>query len=187
MKTHKRHARLSALLLVALIGWSSCSKSTESTEQDPATGEVFIKCSFNGNPLQFNGVAAPNSEGTLAFSHVNSPMPGEFFINGHNATQTKIIALQLFTDTLKTQTYYATYDPFPPIALATGIATDTANYGIYRPSDSITVRITRYSGGTIDGNFSGKLTSRKVSGGIITGYYDGYVSDGVFRNIKVLD
>jgi len=149
----------------------ACSKN-KSTPIDP--GDVYLTYKVDGVAVLYKGTAAGQfQEGVIGIKLTD--IPTRYVIEAVKGT-TNAITLGITTDSLTTNNYVA--DSVFSLIVENGHVK-----GVYNKSQVLNISITRYSSGTIDGTFSGKIYAFDIA----TSHYDSFtLTDGAFKNVEIL-
>jgi hypothetical protein len=155
-------------IIAALLGFCACSKHSENTPLPT------LKYYLNDTLVTLNSVFLTKSN--------------YFEVSGQDSTSptthitANAIDFRILTDTLVAKSYqFAELLPdstYPNITFERGWGGMGHYFNLFS-NDSFTFTITRYSNGTIDGTFSGKLT------GALNTKVPAIITNGQFSNIQV--
>jgi hypothetical protein len=139
---------------------------------------------LNGFPYEYTGGykrLSLNGIGVYAKKQPKtSTVPTARYIITGQIGVNKTFNIAIITDSLKTGSYTtSTY-----ASGVTSVKVDSIQYLNNRPADFLTVNISRYSGSTIEGTVSGKLSAAKTASGATT-YTDAMITKGVFKNVVI--
>ncbi|MCW3109784.1 MAG: hypothetical protein JWQ09_4290 [Segetibacter sp.] len=167
---------LSAFTLV------SCFKSDHRDLGVDYSGEGYLKYELNGLPFEYTGGYKRLTSGGIGVFARKLPKSAtvpvaRYTIMGQIGVN-KLINIVIITDSLKTGSY--TTSTFSNAV--TSVKIDSIQYSNNRSADFLTVTISKYSAGIIEGTVSGKLSASKTANGSTT-YTDGVITNGVFQNV----
>ncbi len=163
------------ILLLATMAFVffSCSKNNpENPENTILPGDVYIKYKVDGKLVLIKGDAGNiNGEGVLASQLLEDNW---LRIQGRKGT-TNAIDIRITTDSVRTGQYTADR------GFSTIVETGNVK-GVYLNSHILNISISRYSSGTIDGNFAGNIYSFNIQN---SGWSSFSLKEGEFKNVKI--
>lgn len=157
-------------LILSIFFFSSCSKNDNESINTPATFQFKV----NGQLIQLSGGLDSSHRdpitgyfyGCFATKFENS---GFYSVTAENATYKTLLEIETQQDSLLPTTYSGGFiDP--------SFFINDSVYGI-NAGDAMSITISRYSHGTIDGTFSGTVSDLNLTRKTIT--------EGQFNNLKV--
>lgn len=165
---------------------TSCKKTTDNNRN--TSDDAYIKYKVNGTQVEFKGdylhyLSTVNGIYVTKTKFPTAPQSTYIFLG--QSGPNNIIRFQIETDSLQTRTY----NVYPTLTTGGGnpmIIVNTKPYTAYTfdGTQKITVNISRYSQGTTDGTFSGKLYWQSISTPVT---YDSInVMEGEFKNAQII-
>lgn len=155
-----------------------------SCAKDPATlgqqigGNATLEYKIDGSLQEYSGAGdLSNPQGVIAFKQIIGT-DVRYAIQSQRGV-TNLVSLSIVTDSLKPGSYKGQTS-------FTFIAVNGADYGVINDTQILNIAITRNSGGTIDGIFSGNLYWLKDSQNPSAGFISVSITEGSFKNIRMI-
>jgi hypothetical protein len=177
---------MKTLYLIALLnfGLISCLKSDNRNLGVYNVADGYMRYQLNNFSFEMNGGYSSFSStriGVYDRKQLKSSMAENtrYIISGQLSAK-KSITIAINTDSLTTGSYTTSYSPNP----ITVTKFDSVQYSANRVEDVLQLDIIRNGNGTIDGTFSGKLSTSTITDGSTT-YTRGVITNGVFKNVAI--
>lgn len=173
------------VFFLSAVIFCSCMKSDNRDFGIDYSPEGYLKYLFDGSPFEYSGGPKSLTErgiGVYAKKQLKSAtVPATRYIITGQIGVANQINVVIVTDSLKPGTFVSTSAASAP----TSIKKDSAVYTGNRPGDGLTINISSFSKGIIEGTISGKLSNAKTTNGSTT-YKDAEITNGSFKNLVVL-
>jgi hypothetical protein len=177
---------MKGLLLITLLSFAlaSCFKSDNRDLGSYSVADGYIRYQLNNFPFEING-------GYSSFSNTGIGVYGRKQLRSATVENTRYIiigqlsarrsiTIVIATDSLTTGTYTTSSSSNP----ITTTKFDSVQYSGNRAEDVLHLEIIRNTNGTIDGTFSGKLSTATTANGSTT-YNEGFITNGVLKNVAI--
>ncbi len=163
----------------------SCFKNTHRDLGPDDYPNGYIRYQVNGWQLEYSGgydnITSAGIGVYCLKEKQSATVPSTRYTVKAQLGAAKTINIVIVTDSLQVGSYTT------GTTIASGITSATVDSNKYynnRPIDFLNVYISRFSEGTIDGTFSGRLSSAKTENGS-NAYQDGLITNGFFQNVWV--
>ena len=172
------------LIILPLLGLMSCFKSDNRDLGVYNISDGYMRYQVNNFPFEMNdGYNSFSTTGIGVYGRKqlkSATVPATRYVIIGQLTTRKSINLVIITDSLQSGTYTSSTSP----SALTLVKMDSLQYAGNRAEDVLNLNITRNLTGTVDGTFSGKLSSAKTANSS-TSYTEGMITNGVFKNVSI--